>query len=356
MNESRLKAIGLAFDMLDTNKSGTVELEVIKSKYNPQRHPAVLEGRKTEEQVREDFNDMLNSYTETYGIKGKMTKEDFVNMYSHVSFTIDKDDYFIVMLKNTWSLDATSYKVSVAPSEKSASEKSETVLKFNKESKDSPFKKTIAQEASENPIVKSVHEVPIEPPYYVNEDEKTSGNIYDEHMQNKTDALVLNRFRSAIFPRGVKGILHLERLFKIYGKNGMITFLDLKQTLDDFHILVDEKDLKVLFKALDTDGDEKIVYSELIHNVVGSMSGEREKIVDRSFAMIDTNSDGLITKEDVAKTLDGLKHPDVKQGRKTREDLLREFNELMDLCIEIHVTLKVIIESWIGWEVFQRRF
>ena len=67
LNESRLKAIGLAFDMLDTNKSGTVELEVIKSKYNPQRHPAVLEGHKTEEQVREDFNDMLNSYTETYG-------------------------------------------------------------------------------------------------------------------------------------------------------------------------------------------------------------------------------------------------------------------------------------------------
>eukprot|EP01022_Parablepharisma_sp_SALTPOND_P020275 TRINITY_DN3640_c0_g1_i1.p1 TRINITY_DN3640_c0_g1~~TRINITY_DN3640_c0_g1_i1.p1 ORF type:complete len:827 (+),score=88.35 TRINITY_DN3640_c0_g1_i1:1816-4296(+) len=336
MNENRKRIVSIVFDLLDTNNSGKVNVSQIKAKYSPGKHPAVLEGRKIEKQVLDEFNTTLDSFLTTYSIGEQshaMTKEEFEEFYSHISFTIDNDEYFTVMLRNSWNLDATAFASSLASPGKKVEERG----KLGGESKESPFKKSISQAASEQPLIKPVQKIPVEAPYHTAEEEKKSGNVFEDKMLQKTDALVLNRFRNAILERGVRGVLGVERQFYVYAKDGFMELDDLKRAIHDFRIPVDPKDLTILFKAMDTDNDDKVHYSEFGKSVVGKMSPKRQQLVEQAFKVIDKDNDGTITKADLSRALDGLKHPDVKQGRKTQEDLLREITEILDIAVSLHV-------------------
>lgn len=322
--------VDLAFDMLDAGKSGTVDTADMRRKFNPQRHPAVTEGWKTEQQVAEEFDSILSLFAEVFNSAGKLSKEAFTRLYTCISSSVDKDENFILLLKNTLNLDATAYNPSIPPTKPSAG----TAQGFNSESTQSPFKASTA----ENSLIRPAHEVPVEAPYHTEEEEKALGNEYD-HVEGKTEALALHRMREAISPRGVRGVLGLERLFKIYGKEGLVTVDDVERAVGDFRIGVDRKDLEVVFKAMDTNGNGKVAYPELIKNIIGRMSEKRRQLVEKAFGAIDADNNGYITKEDISKSLDAVKHPEVRQGRKTREDILREITEQMELSKTLHVTI-----------------
>ena len=55
LNENRLALVERAFEKLDRDKSGKIEVEDIIGIYNAKNHPAVLECRKTENEVLEEF-------------------------------------------------------------------------------------------------------------------------------------------------------------------------------------------------------------------------------------------------------------------------------------------------------------
>ena len=44
-----------AFDRIDKDKSGFVDMQDIKGVYNAKRHPDVIQGKKTEEDVLMEF-------------------------------------------------------------------------------------------------------------------------------------------------------------------------------------------------------------------------------------------------------------------------------------------------------------
>ena len=49
MNENRRNLVVKAFEKLDRDGSGVIEVADLVGVYNAKKHPAVLEGRKTEE-------------------------------------------------------------------------------------------------------------------------------------------------------------------------------------------------------------------------------------------------------------------------------------------------------------------
>lgn len=51
MNPSRKKIVAKAFKALDKDGSGWIDLNDIKGVYNATRHPEVLQGKKTEDQI-----------------------------------------------------------------------------------------------------------------------------------------------------------------------------------------------------------------------------------------------------------------------------------------------------------------
>jgi Ca2+-binding EF-hand superfamily protein len=59
MSQERLKIVKNAFQILDTEKTGSLDFEYIKNQYMPHNHPDVLLGKKGDEEVFEEF---LNTF------------------------------------------------------------------------------------------------------------------------------------------------------------------------------------------------------------------------------------------------------------------------------------------------------
>ena len=62
MSEYRMRLVLKAFQKLDKNGNGNIEIEDIVSVYNPQKHPAVIEGRKTPQQVLGEFLETFETH------------------------------------------------------------------------------------------------------------------------------------------------------------------------------------------------------------------------------------------------------------------------------------------------------
>ena len=109
MNERRVKLVQRAFNVIDKDRSGVLDLNDIKQSYNAKKHPDVLAGKSTEEDILIEF---LDTFEAAFASKnqgktrdGKVTFEEFTEYYQSVSASIENDEYFEVMMSNTWNLD-----------------------------------------------------------------------------------------------------------------------------------------------------------------------------------------------------------------------------------------------------------
>ena len=112
MNQNRVQLVRRAFEKLDKNGNGVVELEDIKNIYNAKFHPDVKLGKKTEEEVLIEFMDTFELH---YSLTHPATKGDklisfdeFVEYYNNVSMSIEDDRYFELMMTNAWNLNNTA--------------------------------------------------------------------------------------------------------------------------------------------------------------------------------------------------------------------------------------------------------
>lgn len=96
-----------AFKKLDRDCNGTIEVSDLVGIYNAKKHPAVIEGRKTEEQVLGEF---LETFEQHHNIMNdnardfRVTMEEFIEYYTNVSASIDDDMYFSAMMNSAWNL------------------------------------------------------------------------------------------------------------------------------------------------------------------------------------------------------------------------------------------------------------
>lgn len=83
--------------------------------YNAKKHPAVMEGRKTEEQVLGEFLETFETHHNVMNENPRdfrVELEEFIEYYTNVSASIDDDMYFSAMMNAAWNLsgDSASYK------------------------------------------------------------------------------------------------------------------------------------------------------------------------------------------------------------------------------------------------------
>jgi len=100
LNERRQQLVLQAFAILDADKSGIIELNDIKAKYDASKHPDVIAGRRTNDEVLREFLDTFDSDNKD----GKVTPAEFCRYYANLSASIDEDDYFELMMRNAWHI------------------------------------------------------------------------------------------------------------------------------------------------------------------------------------------------------------------------------------------------------------
>lgn len=101
MNDRRRALVHLAFDRLDRDGNQVLEPTDVISAYDARRHPDVIAGRRTTDDVLREFLDTFDVGGEK---DGKVTRNEFENYYRNVSASIDDDDYFELMIRNAWHI------------------------------------------------------------------------------------------------------------------------------------------------------------------------------------------------------------------------------------------------------------
>ena len=111
MNPNRKKIVAQAYKKLDKDGNGWIDINDIRGVYTANKHPDVLAGKKTEDQILQEFLEtfetahaMRNNDTPNYVV----TKEEFEEYYNNISASIDDDSYFKLMMENAWKLTAES--------------------------------------------------------------------------------------------------------------------------------------------------------------------------------------------------------------------------------------------------------
>jgi len=135
MNNFRKKLVLQAFNKMDRDQSGILDINDIRGVYNGKFHPDVKSGKKTEEEVLLDFLETFETHHNLYSgeqADHQITKEEWSEYYENISMSIDDDKYFELMINNAWRMndnttsnnekkgwsDDTKGTVSILPSQK----------------------------------------------------------------------------------------------------------------------------------------------------------------------------------------------------------------------------------------------
>lgn len=90
----------MAFNKLDRTNDGVVKLDDISQTYDVSFHPKFKSGEMSKDDILRDFM----AQWDTQKKDGVVTQEEFIDYYKDVSASIDKDDYFELMIRNAWHL------------------------------------------------------------------------------------------------------------------------------------------------------------------------------------------------------------------------------------------------------------
>jgi Ca2+-binding EF-hand superfamily protein len=104
MNDRRKNIVKLAFKILDVENKGTIDLSYLKRRFNVRYNVDVLTGKRSEEEAFGEFLHSLEYHFSSYKDKfdRKINLDEFIDYYNMVSFCVENDEHFEVMVKSTW--------------------------------------------------------------------------------------------------------------------------------------------------------------------------------------------------------------------------------------------------------------
>jgi Ca2+-binding EF-hand superfamily protein len=325
MNNFRRKFVEQAFNIMDKDKSGSIDINDIKGVYNAKFHPEVRQGKKSEEEVLLEFLETFEHHHNLHAGEAAdhiVSKEEWYEYYENVSMSVDDDAYFELMMTNCWRLaNATTNN----------NEKRGWALKEENPNKNQTVQESYKQKFGEQRKVNNEPEQP-----------KSLGNP------------LLDKFRDRLLARGGRGIIGLARQFKIFDDNNSKTleFEEFNKAIRDFKIELSPNEIKVVFGLFDRDGSGSIDYEEFLRTVRGEMNERRKALALQAFNKLDRDSSGIIDINDIKYVYSVKNHPDVRSKKKTEEEAYGEFLETFETHHNINKgprDRRVTKEEWVEY-------
>ena len=321
MNENRKKIVEEIFNKLDINHLNAIEKEELISKFNAKNHPEVLNGKKTEDEILLEFIETFeNTYNYLCGTEndGKVTLEEFMEYYENVSLSIDNDDYFEMLINNTWGFSNENENNCINNNNKGWSNKNEN----NDNNLQSNYKRRFGDNNKRNNNnINTINE---------------KNFVQNEFYPNENN--ILDIFRNEIRKKGAKGIIGLAKQFKLFdeNKNKTLDYKQFSKAIKDLKIDFNENEIQELFSIFDINNSNTIDYEEFLRQLRGEMNEKRKEIVLKAFDKLDLDKSGKIELNEIKSLYNVKNHKDVLSGKKTEEDLYNEFIE----TFETHHNLK----------------
>ena len=272
MNPFRKAIVEQAFNKLDTNKNGEISMEEIMDKYAVRRHPDILKGLKSEQEVYEEF---ANTFQKFHNIlhgetqDNIVTRNEFISYYDNISMYIDNDEYFETLMKNAWRLG-------------------------NEMPRKGGWTNTKAGNS---------------------DNKKQQSNVPLSEPSPEKDAL-LDKLRKALFMKGSRSIVGMIRLFKRIDVNNIsgVDVEEFTQVLNeslkndksiDVGNAMNINEIRKLFNYFDTNKTSIINYQNFITELCkGEMNDIRKDVLIQAFDHLDTESKGEIAVKELKNRFD----------------------------------------------------
>ena len=379
MNERRKQLVGMAFSKMDKDGNGFIDPEDIIDTYDASKHPDVLAGKKSAEEVFREFLDTFDVGGEK---DGKVTRNEFENYYSNVSSSIDDDDYFELMIRNAWHIsggegwcaNSANRRVLVTHADgRQTVEEIKDDLGLKADDKAGMMRALRAQGLE-------VHDVSLSDVQKVESDNEKQSlstasvlNRYkhrniDENVskmradnsssqlqttaraavpfqaRSETSASVKNllspgtellvrKIKTEMKTRGAHGFIGMQRKFRIMDDDGSksLNKAEFNKAMKELQIPLTIAEQRILFDYFDQDGSGSIDFEEFIQGVRDPLNGRRLQLVNKAFSRLDKDGSGFVDASDIVDTYDASKHPDVIAGKRSQKAVLEEFLDTFDV-------------------------
>lgn len=126
-------------------------------------------------------------------------------------------------------------------------------------------------------------------------------------------------FRDKIKARGARGIMGIQRIFKIMDDNNSrtLSLVEFSKACRDFKIGISDEYIPTIFDAYDINNDGTLSIDEFLYALRGEMNEQRTAVVTQAFKKLDRDGSGLLNIMDIRDLYRADRHPDVIQGKRT---------------------------------------
>ena len=351
----------MAFDVLDKDGSGVIDLTDMAMAYDVTAHPDFKAGKRSKEDILKEFLEGFDVGGERDGL---VTREEFANYYSNISASIGRDDYFELMIRNAWHISggegaaANSTNTRVLVTREDGTQYVEEIkndLGLKQGDKEGMMARLRAQGVSGIKAISQFDE---------GEDNKkmktpAAGAIAAGVRTNKPAVtaktkqvgaksatanttlippgpgikMLISKIKNEMKSRGSGGFIGLQRRFRIMDDDGSksLSMAEFKKAMKELKLDMSESDLRQLFEYFDVDSSGSIDFEEFIQGVRDPMSENRVRLVNMAFDIIDKDGSGEVDGTEVASMFDASKHPEVLSRRKSAAQVLKEFLDTFDV-------------------------
>lgn len=102
MSERKRKMVDRAFEYMDKDKTGYINVNDIINTYDVSKHKDFIAKKKSREDILSEF---LNSFD---GLKGNndgvISKQEWTDYYTDLAMSTPSDEYFVKMMESTWCM------------------------------------------------------------------------------------------------------------------------------------------------------------------------------------------------------------------------------------------------------------
>ena len=307
MSNSRKSLIEEIFSTFEPDQDGFVHIKKVTQLFNPENHPDVLTGKKSPEEVYQEFLDTFDG-NHTYlngdeALYGNVDIDEFCDYYDSISMMIEKDSDFENMVRGVWLDEVNNYNNQ--QEEKSKPLRAKKVIKQSDNQKDNEY---------DNQNIKNNQ--------YENLSEKE-----DEKQKAVNEGF--ESFRKYLQQKDAKTVLTLARQFKILDENGNKTldFGEFCKGIKNAGLNIPEDVLQELFNDFDYDGSGMISYDEFMVKILGNLNSRREAVVRAAFNKLDLDKSGVVELNEVKSFYNTKNNPQVLNGEINEEQLYAHFIE-----------------------------
>eukprot|EP01063_Lacrimia_lanifica_P020906 TRINITY_DN28178_c0_g1_i1.p1 TRINITY_DN28178_c0_g1~~TRINITY_DN28178_c0_g1_i1.p1 ORF type:complete len:557 (+),score=228.60 TRINITY_DN28178_c0_g1_i1:72-1742(+) len=360
LNPRRRAIVERAFTSLDTDESGYIDINELRAQFSAYNHPGVLKGEMSQIDVEEDFFEQFDSGTNP---DGRITREEFEAFYAGVSQNIPSDDYFEMMITETFNIENPT-KPRFAPREMpetdvygnstkpphpvtAAEIYAQSSYRVNDRNYNTDHMKggRAAEPTERNKQLPATWETTQRADYgYYDKFARTfsqpsklitpTDEEGGEAGFTPTGNVVLDRVRAKILKRaGKRGFRGLARILRIMDDNGnkKLSLAELKEGLQVYQVSVTAHELQVIFKFFDSNGDGSVSVTEFIRGVRGPLTNRRRlALVRMAFEKLDKDGSGVVNYADLEQAYDVSMHPAVLAKEVTAEEAMMDFVEDWD--------------------------